>query len=111
MERRGTAAGNYRSLVDLLAPFHCVNPRGVAREALGKIAALYKPKCGISGRSPEERLRLRTERTAPMMTELHDWLQTTRSRISGRSELANPLRPVTLERADADPAAWSCVHL
>lgn len=64
----------------------------LAREALERIAALYKVEDAIRGRPPEERLQVRTGHTAPLMTELHGWLEATRSRISGRSELAKAIR-------------------
>jgi transposase len=64
----------------------------LAREALERIAALYKIEDEIRGRPPDERLRVRTRRTALLMAELHCWLEATRSRISGRSELAKAIR-------------------
>lgn len=64
----------------------------LAREGLERIAALYKIEDAIRGRPPEERLRVRTGHTALLMTELHGWLEATRSRISGRSELAKAIR-------------------
>lgn len=69
----------------------------LAREALNRIAALYRVEDDIRGRPPEQRLRTRTERTAPLMTALRDWLEATRSRISGRSDLAAAIR-YTLSR-------------
>jgi transposase len=68
-----------------------------AREALNRIAALYRVEDDIRGRPPEQRLRTRTERTAPLMTALRDWLEAARSRISGRSDLAAAIR-YTLSR-------------
>jgi transposase len=64
----------------------------LAREALDRIAALYKIEDTIRGRPPDQRLRVRTEQTAPLMTALRDWLDATRSRISGRSDLAGAIR-------------------
>ena len=64
----------------------------LAREALDRIAALYRVEDGIRRRPPDQRLRARAEHTAPLMEGLHDWLETTRSRISGRSELAAAIR-------------------
>lgn len=71
-----------------------------AREALDRIGALYRIEHDIRGRSPEQRLRARADRTAPLMAELHAWLETTRNRISGRSELAAAIR-YALSRWDA----------
>ena len=64
----------------------------LAREALDRIAALYRIEDGIRRRPPDQRLRARAEHATPLMEELHDWLETTRSRISGRSELAAAIR-------------------
>lgn len=72
----------------------------LAREALDRIAALYRIEADIRGRPPDQRLRVRTEHTAPLMAALRDWLETTRSRISGRGELAGAIR-YALSRWDA----------
>lgn len=64
----------------------------IAREALDRIAALYKIEDGIRGRPPEQRLKVRAEHTAPLMARLRDWLEATRARISGRSDLATAIR-------------------
>ena len=64
----------------------------LAREALDRIGALYRIENDIRGRAPEERLRVRVDRTAPLMAELRNWLETTRGRISGRSDLAAAIR-------------------
>ena len=63
-----------------------------AREALDRIGALYRIEHDIRGRSPEQRLRIRTERTAPLIAELRDWLEAARGWISGRSDLAAAIR-------------------
>ena len=47
----------------------------LAREALDRIAALYRIETPIRGCPPEQRLRVRTERTAPLMAELKAWLE------------------------------------
>ena len=64
----------------------------LAREALDRIAALYRIEDTIRGRPPDQRLRARTEHTAPLMAELRDWLDATRLHISGRSDLAAAIR-------------------
>lgn len=64
----------------------------LAREALDRIAALCRIEDTIRGRPPDWRLRARIEHTAPLMTELRDWLEATRSRVSGRSDLAGAIR-------------------
>ena len=64
----------------------------LAREALERIAALYRIEETIRGRLPAQRLHARQAHTAPLMAELSRWMETTRSRISGRSELAGAIR-------------------
>ena len=72
----------------------------LSREALERIGALYKIEERIRRCRPEERLRVRTEHTAPLMAALHDWLEATLARISGRSDLAKAIR-YSLGRWDA----------
>src|SRR6202012_6264380 len=56
----------------------------LAREALDRIATLYRIEAEIRGCPPDQRLRVRTERTAPLMTDLKVWLEATRRRGAGR---------------------------
>jgi transposase len=64
----------------------------LAREALDRIGALYRIEETIRGRPPDQRLQARREHTAPLMAELYNWLETTRGRVPGRSELAGAIR-------------------
>ena len=64
----------------------------LAREALDRIAALYRIEDTIRGRPPDQRLAVREEHSKPLMTALHDWLEATAARISGRSDLAKAIR-------------------
>ena len=64
----------------------------LAREALNRIGALYRIEDTIRGRPPDQRLTVRAAHMAPLMTELRDWLEATRSRICGRSDLAKAIR-------------------
>ena len=59
---------------------------------MNRIAALYAIERDIRGCSAADRLRVRTARTAPLMTELHAWLQATLARVPGRGELAKAIR-------------------
>ena len=59
---------------------------------MDKIAALYGIEAEIRGRPPDERLRVRLERTAPLLVEMKTWLETTLPRVSGRGELAKAIR-------------------
>jgi transposase len=63
-----------------------------ARTAMDKIAALYRIEADIRGSPPDERLRVRLERTAPLLVEMKTWLETTLRRVSGRGELAKAIR-------------------
>jgi transposase len=72
----------------------------IAREALDRIAALYRIEDTIRGRPPDQRLRIRCEHTAPLMVELRHWMDATLPRIPGRSELAKAIR-YTLSRWEA----------
>ena len=71
---------------------HQATQSPLAREALDRIAALYRIEAAIRGRPAGQRLRARVEHSAPLLAELHAWLEATRSRISGRSDLAGAIR-------------------
>lgn len=64
----------------------------VAKTVLDRIAALYLIEREIRGSPPEERLRVRMERSAPLFAELKAWLETTLRQVSGRSEMAKAIR-------------------
>jgi transposase len=59
---------------------------------LQRIAALYAIEATIRGQSPEARLAVRQAQSAPLFSDLRTWLETTLSRISGKSELAVAVR-------------------
>jgi len=71
---------------------HAATQSPLAREALERIAALYRIETAIRGHPPEQRLRVRAEHAALLMAELHAWLEASRTRISGRSDLAGAIR-------------------
>lgn len=73
----------------------------LAREALERIGALYAVEQQIRGKLPAERLRIRQERTVPLLDELHLWLHATLGReASKKSSLAGAIRyTLTLWRA------------
>lgn len=64
----------------------------IAREAVERIGALYAIEAEVNGRAPEGRLAARLARSAPLMEELHAWLEVSLRRIPGRSELAAAIR-------------------
>ncbi len=64
----------------------------IAEEAIKRIARLYAVEKDARGSSPEERVRLRQARAAPIFDALEAWLQAQLPKISGKSELAKAIR-------------------
>jgi transposase len=95
-------AGLYqRGVTEAACMAHCRRPffdlhastgSPLALEALQRIAALYAIEATIRGQSPEGRLAVRQAQSAPLFSDLRTWLETTLSRISGKSELAVAIR-------------------
>ena len=79
---------------------HAATKSPLAREALDRIAALYRIEDTIRGRPPGQRLAIRITHAAPLLADLRTWLEATRSRISSRSDLAGAIR-YALSRWDA----------
>jgi transposase len=71
-----------------------------SNEALQRIAGLYAVEALIRGEAADIRLRVRTERSEPLLTEFRKWLDTTLARVSGKSEMAKAIR-YALTRWDA----------
>lgn len=63
-----------------------------AREDVNLSRSTLADMVGQAARLPDERLRVRLERTAPLLMEMKTWLETTLTRISGRGELAEAIR-------------------
>jgi transposase len=63
----------------------------IALEAVKRIDALFDIERGINGQSAEERLRVRRERSAPLVAALEAWLRAQRSRLSRSSSVAEPI--------------------
>lgn len=63
----------------------------IALEAVQKLDALFVIERDINGRSPTERHALRQELSAPLMAELHDWLNLQLGRISRNHDLAKAI--------------------
>ncbi len=74
--RRGTAAA-------------AISP--VALEAVKRIDVLFDIERGINGWSAEERLRIRREKSAPVLTSLEAWLRDERARLSRSASVAKPI--------------------
>jgi transposase len=79
---------------------HAATQSPLALEALQRIAALYAIEAVIRGQPPNARLAVRQAKSAPLFTDLRDWLERTQTRISGKSDLAGAIR-YTLSRWDA----------
>jgi len=63
----------------------------IALEAVKRIDALFDIERGINGQSAEERLRVRREQSAPLVSALEAWLREQRSRLSRSSAVAEPI--------------------
>ena len=63
-----------------------------SHEALRRIAELYAIEASIRGEAAEIRLTVRTARSAPLFAAFRTWLDTTLSRVSGKSEMAKAIR-------------------
>lgn len=71
---------------------HVANDSPVAAEALTRIGALYAIESTIRGRPPHDRKAARQARAGPLLDDLHQWLRTTLSTVSKKSELAVAMR-------------------
>ena len=72
----------------------------LSREALERIAAFYKIEDTVRGQPADQRLRVRCQYLAPLMADMHAWLEVSLTRISGRSDMAKAIR-YSLKRWDA----------
>jgi transposase len=63
----------------------------IALEAVKRIDALFDIERGINGQSAEQRLRVRKEQSAPLVTGLEAWMRGQRSRLSRSSSVAEPI--------------------
>lgn len=71
---------------------HASTGSPLALEALQRIAALYAIEATIRGQPPAARLAARQAQSAPLFSDLRTWLETTQTRISGKSDLAGAIR-------------------
>jgi len=74
--------------------------RPIALEAVQRIDALFDIERGINGKSAAERLAVRQELSAPLVTELHAWLTSQLARLSRNHDLAKAINYM-LRRWDA----------
>jgi transposase len=63
----------------------------IALEAVKRIDALFEIERTINGLSAEERRRVRQEQSAPLLTDLEEWLRTERSRLSRSALVLQPI--------------------
>jgi hypothetical protein len=71
---------------------HHATASPIAREALHRIAALFAIESSVTGRPPDRRRAAREDHARPLLDELKAFLDTSLSRISGRSTLAQAIR-------------------
>lgn len=62
------------------------NGSPLAREAIERMHPLFAIEAESHGQPPEARLAARQARSAPVMADLHAWLEGTLQRISGKSD-------------------------
>ncbi len=63
----------------------------IALEAVQKLDAIFEIERAINGRSPAERLAVRREHSAPLMDDLHNWLQAQLAKLSRNHDLAKAI--------------------
>ena len=63
----------------------------IAKEGLERIAKLYAIEKEIRGTPAENRLAVRHEKSAPLVTDFFDWLHVQRARVSRKSRLGGKL--------------------
>ncbi len=71
---------------------HAAQGSGIAKEALQRIATLYKIEASIRGKPPDQRKFARQEPAAPLIDDLETWLHAQLTQISGKSALAGAIR-------------------
>jgi transposase len=64
----------------------------IASEALERIAALYRIEKTIRGASPDERRRVRHDKSKPLVAALKSWLEQQLTRVSAKASIAEEIR-------------------
>ena len=64
----------------------------IASEALERIAALYAIESEVRGRAPDERQQVRHTRARPLLQSLHEWFNTSLSKLSRKSDTTAAIR-------------------
>lgn len=60
----------------------------LAHQALTRIGGVFKVEAEISGRPPDERMRVRQAQTRPVLDDLKVWLNATLAQLSAKSPMA-----------------------
>jgi hypothetical protein len=63
----------------------------------------------INGKTPQERKRVRNERSRPLVTALEAWLREQRRKLSARNEIAKAIQ--YMDCAYPLPRRWTLVHV
>ena len=63
----------------------------IATEAVERIDALFAIEREINGLTPQERLRVRNERSRPLVVALEAWLREQRAKLSGKSKVGKAI--------------------
>ena len=79
---------------------HAATASPAAKELLERIGELFAIEAEIRGRTPQERLAVRTERSAPLLAQMKNRFENTLSKISRKLALAGAIR-YSLSRWDA----------
>ena len=67
------------------------NASEVAKQAIQRIAWLYRIEADAKALNPEQRLQMRLERSKPLWEELHVWLRLERKRVPDGSAIAKAI--------------------
>jgi transposase len=68
-----------------------INKAPIAIEAVERIDALFAIEREINGMTPQERQRVRDERSRPLVAELETWLREQRAKLSARNDTAKAI--------------------
>jgi len=64
----------------------------IAAEAIRRIGALYAIERTIRGQLPAQRSQVRLERSAPLLAQLHQWMNETLRQVSAKSRVAGAFK-------------------
>jgi transposase len=70
---------------------HVRTPSETTQQVLDMIGALYGIEADIRGKSPSERLRVRQEKSKPLLATIEAWMKTRLATLSAKSETAKAI--------------------